>query len=90
MFHPIEPHAGGKLSLEQPQQRWTFTDESQRMATAFFAGQTVHAITDDAGAFNLMYLGFQATGYATMDQAKAAAPDFVRRVLQRMSDLVSN
>lgn len=88
--HTIEPHAGGRINLSMPQQVWTFTDDSGLMATARFAGQVVEAITDDAGSFDLMYLGFQAKGYATMDEAKAAAPDFARRVLQRMCDLVGN
>jgi len=89
MLHTIEPHAGGKVNLLMPQQIWTFTDDSGLMATARFAGHKVEAITDDAGAFDLMYLGFQAKGYATMDEAKAAAPDFARRVLQRMGDLIA-
>lgn len=90
MLHPIEPHAGWKVNLAAPQQRWTFTDNSGLMATARFAGHFVEAITDDAGGFYLMYLGFQAKGYATMDEAKAAAPEFALRVLQRMSDLIAN
>ena len=86
----ITAHAGGLVSLNQPQQRWSFTDESRLMAVARFAGHMLEAITDDAGGFDLMYLGFHAQGFSTMADAQRAGPEFVRAVLQHMQGLVDD
>lgn len=56
----ITVHAGGKLRLDRIQQSWS-GDEPAVMQTAIFAGQEMVAITDDAGAFDLMYLGSSRT-----------------------------
>jgi len=58
------------------------------MQTALFAGQEMMAITDDAGAFDLDYLGHIASGFATIEAAKAAAPVFARSVLERLRNLI--
>jgi hypothetical protein len=47
-------------------------------------------ITDDAGGFQLGYLNFKAGGFKTMEAAKKAAPEFAKRVLARMSDMVAD
>lgn len=78
--YTIEPHAGGQVFLSRPQQQWRFTDESKLMATALFAGHKIEAITDDAGAFDLLYLGFQAKGFATMAEALEASTSFAQGV----------
>ncbi len=82
----IELHAGGRVQFLGPQQRWDAgpSDESKGvLETALFAGQRMMAITDDAGGFELHYLGFATGGFRTMDIAKHAAPEFARRVLRR-------
>ncbi|MHB1666013.1 hypothetical protein [Thiomonas sp.] len=85
----IEIIAGGKSTLASPQQRWTDIDgEWEVMQVARFAGQEMIAITDDAGAFDLLYLGFAARGFPTMEAAKAAAPEFAKRVLGRMLEAI--
>ena len=81
MLHPIEPHAGWKVNLAAPQQRWTFTDNSGLMATARFAGHFVEAITDDAGGFYLMYLGSRAKSFAGLPRK----PRRLRRSLHFVS-----
>ncbi len=86
----IEIHAGGKLTLTSSQQCWTDLDgEWEVMQVARFAGQEMIAITDDAGAFDLLYLGFAARDFPTMEAAKAAAPEFARRVLGRMLGMIT-
>lgn len=90
MTHHIKPHAGGLVFLDQPQQRWTFTDSSELMASALFVGHLLEAITDDAGKFDLTYLGFEAKGFESMHAAKSAAPAFARGVLGYMAQLVSD
>ncbi len=90
MSHPIEPHAGGKLNLSRAQQRWAATDDSKLLHSAAFAGHEMLAVTDDKGGFDLLYLGFHATGYASLDEAQRAAPDVARRILQRMHDLIAD
>jgi hypothetical protein len=76
----------GMVSLSQPQQRWS-GDPDGLSASARFAGHLVEVSTDDAGGFDLLYLGFQATGYASLERA---APDFARRVLQHMQQLIAD
>ncbi|MFA1025794.1 MULTISPECIES: hypothetical protein [Pseudomonas syringae group] len=46
------------------------------------------AISDDAGAFELDYLGHIGSGFASIDDAKAAAPEFARAVLERLRNLI--
>lgn len=78
-----------KLQHAAKQQTW-HGDEPGVMQTANFAGQQMVAITDDAGAFDLMYLGFETKGFESMDSAKAAAPKFARQVLSHLSELVTD
>jgi hypothetical protein len=87
----IEISADGKVNFGAPQQCWNASQNGEDKVvreTANFAGQPVNVITDDAGGFDLHYLGFKAGGFATMDAAQCAAPDFVRRVLTRMSAMI--
>jgi len=89
----IELHAGGRVQFLGPQQRWNAgpRDESKGvLETALYAGQQMMAITDDAGGFELHYLGFATVGFRTMDVAKRAAPEFARRVLDRMREMVAD
>lgn len=58
------------------------------MQTAAIAGQTVIALTDDAGRFAVHYLGFMAGGIASMDDAKASASVFAKKVLAYMAGLI--
>lgn len=58
------------------------------MQVARFAGQEMMAITDDAGAFELDHLGHIGSGFATIGDAKLAAPKFARAVLVRLRNLI--
>lgn len=80
-------HGGGKVLMAAPQQDW-HGDNPAVAQYARFAGQDMTAITDDAGAFELLYLGFVTGGFPTIDAAKAAAPLFARRVLAHLSNLI--
>jgi hypothetical protein len=89
----IEISADGKINFGAPQQRWNACQNGEGkvvLETANFAGQRVKVITDDAGGFDLHYLGFKAGRFATMEAAQCAAPEFVRRVLTRMSAMIVN
>lgn len=83
----IELDAGGRLTIEAPQQRWSAGPAGE---AALFAGQTMVAVPDGAGGFDLHYLGFMTTGFKTIDIAKLAAPEFARRVLARMSAMIAD
>jgi len=37
---------------------------------------------------DIHYLGFMSKGFASMEAAEAAVPDFARRVLARMAELI--
>jgi hypothetical protein len=89
----IQVTAAGKWSLDAPQQVWHGEDGDTDgvMQAALFAGQEMLPVKedDDTGGFGLRYLGFQATGFLTMEASKQAAPDFAKRVLGRMVEMVS-
>lgn len=83
----IKVREGGPLNRSQ--QVWG-GDSPEVMQVARFAGQEMMAITDDAGAFELDYLGFVGGGFASIEAAKAAAPEFARAVLGRLRDIVQD
>ncbi|MCK9709869.1 hypothetical protein [Pseudomonas syringae] len=85
----IKVREGDVFPLNRPQQVW-WGDNPEVMQVARFAGQEMMAITDDAGAFELDYLGHIGSGFATIDDAKAAAPDFARAVLERLHNLIQD
>lgn len=85
----IKVREGDVFPLNRSQQVW-WGDAPQIMQTARFAGQEMVAITDDAGAFDLDYLGHTVSGFSSMDEAKAAAPAFARAVLERLHNLIKD
>lgn len=85
----IKARGGSVFPLNRPQQVW-YGDTPQVMQTARFAGQEMMAITDDAGAFELDYLGHIGSGFASIEDAKAAAPEFARAVLERLRNLIQD
>lgn len=80
----IELDGGGKVKMACVQKQW---HGNAIMQIARFAGEEVMAIDDDAGGFSLHYLGFTTGGFTSIDDAKSAAPCFVKAVLTRMIDL---
>jgi len=44
---------------------------------------------DEPNIYELHYMGFVATGFKGVETAKSNAPEFARKVLSRMSDLVA-
>lgn len=85
----IELDGAGEVRFRGPQQRW-IGDKPEILQRASFAGHEMIAITDDAGAFDLHYLGFQTGGFRTIEAAKTAAPEFARKVLSRMRDMIAD
>lgn len=86
----IKIGASGKLNLTSPQQKWVDPNgDGSILQYARFAGQEMMAITDDKGAFDLHYLGFEINGFKSMELAKEAAPEFAKRVLSRMTEVIS-
>lgn len=83
----ISLHGGGRVSMAAPQQKW-FGGSPEVAQHARFAGQDMTAITDDAGAFDLLYLGYATGGFQTIEAAKAAAPEFARQVFAHLSSLI--
>lgn len=75
--------------LNRPQQVW-WGDSPEVMQIARFAGQEMIAITDDSGGFELDYLGHIATRFASIEDAKSAAPEFARAVLERLRSLIQD
>jgi len=74
-----DQHPGGLSSLFRAQQRRRATEASE-----------LTGITDDQGSFDLKYLGLRATVFATTADAKRAAPNSARRVLQRLQSLIAD
>lgn len=88
----IKITAAGKLSLTVPQQGWSDGNagDPAAMQVARFAGQEMMVITDNAKAFDLRFMGYQTGGFATMEAAKAAAPEFARKVFDRLVKMISD
>ncbi|MCU6502248.1 hypothetical protein LPN04_31085 [Rugamonas sp. A1-17] len=85
----IEINGEGRVKFAGVQQKW-FGDKPAIMQTARFAGQEMIAITDDAGAFLLMYLGFDLGGFESIEAANLAGPGFARKVLGRLSEMIAD
>ncbi|WP_282366571.1 hypothetical protein [Pseudomonas sp. PS02290] len=85
----IKIREGDVFPLNRPQQVW-WGDSPEVMQVARFAGQEMLAITDDAGAFELDYLGHIGSGFVSIEDAKAAAPEFARSVLERLRNTVQD
>jgi hypothetical protein len=82
----IKLDGGGKVMMKAPMQQW---HGSEILQTANFAGQLMMANIDDAERrFDLHYLGYETCGFKTMDDAKAAAPEFANTVFRQLSSLV--
>lgn len=81
----------GKVYFKAPVQSWGGHrgGNDQIMQTAVFAGQQMMAIRDELDLpLTLHYMGFQSKNFTSMDEAKAAAPEFARAVLAHMSSLI--
>jgi hypothetical protein len=85
----IEIGPGGKVSLDTPQQQWH--DEADVVQFARFAGQEmmVTRVSDDEpNVFELHYLGLVASGFESVDQAKAAASAFAKEVFHYLNNMI--
>jgi hypothetical protein len=85
----IKVREGSVFPLNRPQQVW-LGDNPEVMQIAIFGGQEMMASTDDAGAFELDYLGHIGCGFASIEDAKSAAPEFARAVLDRLRNLIQD
>jgi hypothetical protein len=97
----IELSKAGEIRFERPgvPRIWNVSDSSHPdvFQSTIFAGEQMVAYgfeDDDAdeltitAPFTLSYFGFKATDFATMEEAKAAAPEFAREVLRRMIEII--
>lgn len=85
----IKVREGDVYPLNRSQQVW-WGDSPAVMQVSLFAGQEMMAITDDAGAFELDCLGHIGSGFASIEDAKTAAPEFARAVLERLRNLIQD
>ncbi|RMM69092.1 hypothetical protein [Pseudomonas savastanoi] len=85
----IKVREGDVFPLNRSQQVW-WGDSPAVMQVSLFAGQEMMAVTDDAGAFELDYLGHIGSGFASIEDAKTAAPEFARAVLERLRNLIQD
>ncbi|WP_199028850.1 hypothetical protein [Ralstonia sp. ASV6] len=88
----IEIDGGGRVAFNAPQQRWVDPNggDGRVIQMARFGGQEMMAITDDGGAFDLHFLHFKTGGFPTIEAAKQAAPEFARRVLARLAEMIAD
>ncbi|WP_321920149.1 hypothetical protein [Paraburkholderia tropica] len=85
----IELMDSSKNLAEQPQQQW-FGNSAPGLYTALFAGNDMSLQHERDGRFHLYYLGYAAHDFASAEAAKKAAPEFARRVLARLSDMIAD
>lgn len=85
----IELDGGGKVVFDVPQMQWRdSTGDGSIMQVCKMAGQDMMAITDDAGAFDLHFMHFKTGGFRSMAEAKAAAPEFAKKVLGQLLTMI--
>lgn len=85
----IKVRDGDVFPLNRAQQIW-WGDSPEVMQIALFAGQEMMATTDDAGWVELDYMGHIGSGFSSMVDAKAAAPEFARAVLERLRNRIED
>ena len=85
----IKVSSGGKIPiLKVVQQQWT---DDNNINSAVFAGQIMYILEteDNSNEYILDYLGFETKKYySSIQEAKLAAPDFARTVLEHMRLLI--
>lgn len=82
----------GKLMFSSPQQQW-HGDTPEIMQISRFAGQEMMAIQksdDEPTVFELSYLGFEASSFESMEEAKNNAPEFARMCLSRLAEMITD
>lgn len=82
----IQLSAGGRVLMAAHQQVW---HGDTVMQTCRFAGQEMIAVLHDERGILLWFLGFEKV-FRSMDDAKAAAPEFARQVLSRMAEMIAD
>jgi hypothetical protein len=76
-----------KTLLEEPQQVWV-AEPGERTERALFAGQEMRILKNDSGTTELHYLGLFASGFDSIDHARASAPAFAIAVLESLGSLI--
>ena len=85
----IKVREGEVLPMNRNQQVWR-GDSTEVMKVARLAGKEMVGIKDEGGDFELDYLGHVGSGFASMKDAKAAAPESARAVLERLRNLIQD
>ncbi|MBI6882624.1 hypothetical protein [Pseudomonas putida] len=85
MLNAIMLNGEGRVSKDNPVQSW-YGEECY--LTANFAGYQMRIVTED-GRSDLKYLHYQSLGYNSVEDAKAAAPEFAKAVLLKMLSSIS-
>lgn len=75
----------GMVLLQKQQGDWKGRGS---IKTALFVGREMMVAPNPKWQFELHYLGFCSGEYDSLESAQAAAPDFARAVLLRMTELV--
>jgi hypothetical protein len=83
----IELIDSSKRLAELPQQQWV-GNSVPGSYTALFAGNDMTLQHERDGRFHLYYLCYAAHDFTSAEPAKKAAPEFARRVLARLSDMI--
>lgn len=74
------------IQLQHP---W-YGEDPERIQFNTHYSQGVTAEKNSEGTFRLVYLNYVTEGYSSMEEAKAAAPDFVRAVLDRLRNSIKD
>jgi hypothetical protein len=89
----IQVGPSGKLALMKLKQQVWLGEDPDIMQVSVFAGQEMMLIQksdDEPEVYELHYLGFRVTGFMGVDSAKSNAPDFARKTLSKMTDLIKD
>lgn len=87
----IEISQTGALALDAPQQEWVGEGKGETQY-ARFAGQEMVAtrqVDETTDTYQLHFLGLVASGFASMEEAKASAASFAKEVFVYLGQMVS-
>lgn len=81
---------GGEFTHNAPQQKWH--GDSVYLQTALFAGQKMMVMreSDESPIYELHFMNLKTTGFASMDEAKMAAPPFARMVFDKLKATIQD
>lgn len=82
----IELSKAGKWKHIDKSLRWIFKGDDYFETT--LAGEQLRASRDEEGRITLAFMGYKATGFDTIDEARKAASEFALQVMELLKQRI--